>query len=101
MFLLPLLMYVRCYGNLKFPLTYNGKSEIGIYYYLIADILMNVFCKMPRSGPLPNITICPYLSTWLIVMATKRPNFRKKKLKKIISPEAILEEKADTLQKYS
>ena len=20
-------MYFRCYGNLKFPLTYNGKSE--------------------------------------------------------------------------
>ena len=27
LFLLPLLMYFRCYGNLKFPLTYNGKSE--------------------------------------------------------------------------
>ena len=26
-FLLPVLMYFRCYGNLKFPLTYNGKSE--------------------------------------------------------------------------
>ena len=28
MFLLPLLKYFGCYGNLKFPLTYNGKSEI-------------------------------------------------------------------------
>ena len=26
-FLLPLLMLFRCYGNLKFPLTYNEKSE--------------------------------------------------------------------------
>ena len=26
-FLLPLLMCFRRYGNLKFPLTYNGKSE--------------------------------------------------------------------------
>ena len=25
--LLPLLMCIRCYGNLKFPLTYNEKSE--------------------------------------------------------------------------
>ena len=27
MFLLPLLMHFHCDGNLKFPLTYNGKSE--------------------------------------------------------------------------
>ena len=27
MFLLPLLMCLRCYGNLKFPLTLNGKRE--------------------------------------------------------------------------
>ena len=27
MFLLPLLMHFGCYGNLNFPLTYDGKSE--------------------------------------------------------------------------
>ena len=27
MFLLPFLMCFHCYGNLKFPVTYNGKSE--------------------------------------------------------------------------
>ena len=26
-FLLQMLMYFRCYGNLKFPSTYKGKSE--------------------------------------------------------------------------
>ena len=26
LFLLPLLMHFGCYGNLKFPLTYNGKN---------------------------------------------------------------------------
>ena len=39
--------------NLKLPLTYNGKSEIGIYCYLIADIITKVLQKCSFS-PLPN-----------------------------------------------
>ena len=51
--LLPLLCF-RYYGNLKFPLTYNGKSENGIHCYLTADILTKVLQKCSLSGPLPN-----------------------------------------------
>ena len=32
-----------------------GKVKTGIYYYLIADILTNVFQKYLLNGPLPNI----------------------------------------------
>ena len=39
MFLLSLPMCFRCYGNLKFPKTYNGKVEIDIYFCVTADIL--------------------------------------------------------------
>ena len=50
-------MCFRCYSNLKFPLTYNGKSEKNnIYYYLIADILTKVLQKCSLSGPLPNVS---------------------------------------------
>ena len=59
MFSLPLLMYFRCYGNIKIPLTYNGKGKvkIGIYCFFIADILTNVFQNCLLSGPLPNIMV--------------------------------------------
>ena len=39
-FLSPLLMCFRRYGNLL--QTYNGKSEVGLYFYLTADILTKV-----------------------------------------------------------
>ena len=38
-------MHFGCYGNLRFPLTYNGKIEkvkIEIYCYLTEDILTKV-----------------------------------------------------------
>ena len=31
-------MCFRRYGDLKFPYTYNGKSEAGLYFCLTADI---------------------------------------------------------------
>ena len=49
-------MYFRCDDNLKFPFTYNGKSEIDIYCYLIADILTNVLEKCSLFSHLPNIS---------------------------------------------
>ena len=57
MFLLPLLMYFGCYGNLKFPFTYNVKSAIWVYF--IADILTKSFSEMLiiLSGPLPNVLL--------------------------------------------
>ena len=50
-----LLMYFGCYGKLKFPLTCNGKSEIGIYCCLVADILAKVFQKCLLTSPVLNI----------------------------------------------
>ena len=44
--LLPLLKYFGCYGNLKIPLTYNGKSENwDLLLYLTVDILTKVLQK--------------------------------------------------------
>ena len=82
-FLFPLLKHVGCYGNLKFPLTYNGKNENWglLYCYLIADILTKVLQKCLLSGPLPSISyyFSLNLSICLAVMATKRLNLPKKK----------------------
>ena len=72
-FLLPLRMYFRYYGNLHWHI--RGKVKVDIYYYLILDILTKVFWKMFLKWS--NITVCPNLSIWLVVMATKRLNFRK------------------------
>ena len=55
--LLPLLKHFGCYGNLKFPLTYNEKTETQIYCHLIADILTITETSPYESNPrfAPNI----------------------------------------------
>ena len=53
LFLMPLFKHFGCYGNLKFTLTYNGKSE---NYDLIVDILAKVSQKGLMSGLPPNIS---------------------------------------------
>ena len=57
MFLFQLVKKSVCYDNLLFPLTYIGKVEIGIYCFLIADILTKVLQKCSLSSPLRNILI--------------------------------------------
>ena len=54
-FLLPLLMYFRCYGNLKFPLTYNGKSENWLLLLSHCRYFDKPFTDM--TSPLPNISV--------------------------------------------
>ena len=39
-------MCFRRYGNLKVSLDYNGKSEVDLFFHLIADILTNFFTEM-------------------------------------------------------
>ena len=79
-FLFPLLMCFCCYGNLKFPLIYNGESENLAF---IAKVLQ----KCSLSSPLPNIT---FLSKPLNLIGWhgERLNLRKK-YSKTISSEAI------------
>ena len=55
LFLLPLLKPFGCYGNFKFPLTDNGKIEIG-NCYPIADILTRFLQKCLLSGPPSSIS---------------------------------------------
>ena len=92
LFLLPLLKHFGCYGNLKFPLTCNGKSENW-------DLLLS-HCRYFDESFFRNVcwvvlyqtyTFCPNLAIWLVVMATKRLNLREKK--NINSSEAIWEMK--------
>ena len=45
MFLLPLLMYFRCYINLMFPLTYNGKSDIAISLQIFWQTFSEMFIE--------------------------------------------------------
>ena len=65
-FVLPLLMCFRCYGNLKFPLTYNEKSESVFYCYLTADtcILTERFYKYLLSSKevvqIPHFDLLPW-----------------------------------------
>ena len=55
LFFIAIALCFCCYGNLKFPLTYNGEEmKIGIYCYLTADIL-EVFQKCLMRGPPPKI----------------------------------------------
>ena len=56
-FLLPLLMSFHCYGTLKFPKTYNGKSKSRplLQAHLTAEFLTKSPQKFSSSSPLPKI----------------------------------------------
>ena len=43
---LPLLMCFRCNGNLSFHKLIMGKMKVGLFYYLIGDILTKVFTEI-------------------------------------------------------
>ena len=78
-FLLLLSMCFYCYGNFKFPYNYNGKSEIGIYFCVTADILTIVLLKCFWSSLYKPYEFCPDHWFWLVAMATERLNFQEKK----------------------
>ena len=48
-------MCFRSYGKLKFPLTYNGKSENKCSFIAISLQILKSFQKFSLSGVLPNI----------------------------------------------
>ena len=84
--LLQLLMCFRCYGNLKFLFTYDGKVKSVLYCYLTVDILSKVLKKYSLSSPLPNILfLCKPLN-----LIGCYDNRKAKFAKKIISSEAIM-----------
>ena len=80
-FLLLMLMYFHCYGNFKFPLTYNGKSK---KLEFIAISLQIFWQKLFGWSSTKHILFCPI---WLVVMATERLNVWKT-YSKINSSEA-------------
>ena len=51
-----------------------GKMKLGIYCYLIADILTKVLQKCSLCGFLQNIPFCCNFLIWLVTMATKKEN---------------------------
>ena len=71
--------------------------KIGIYCYLIADILTKLLQKCSLIGPLPNISFLSNLLIDLLTWPTEMQNLLKKYLK-TMSKEAVLEDKAETLQ---
>ena len=84
-----------CYGNLKMPLTYNGKKRklpfIAIY---MADILTKVLQKCSLSSTLLNLRNISFLSKPLNLISShgnRKSKFagKNEKKKKIISSEAI------------
>ena len=81
-------MRFRCYGNLQFPLTYNGKSENRCYCYLTADILTKVLQKCSLSSPLRNIRILSKPLNLIGCHGNRKAKFAKK-YSEIISEEAI------------
>ena len=88
LFLLPLLMCFSCYDSLKFPLTFIGKVKVGLYCYLIADILTKVLQRFSLSSPQPNVLILSKLQNWIGCHDNWKNKFVKK-YSKIISSEAI------------
>ena len=79
-FLLPLLMCFRCYGNLKFLLTYNGKSESRPLFLYHCRYFDKSFRDVPWVVLYQTYEFCPYHGIWLVAMATKRINSRKNHL---------------------
>ena len=78
LFLLPLLKHFGCYGNWKFPLTYNKKSEN--WYLLLSHCRYfdKSFAQIFELSSTKYIHFIPNLSIWLVAMATEMLNLRKK-----------------------
>ena len=88
-FLLLLHMCFCCYGNLSFHRLIMGKVEIGIYFFVTADILTKVLQKCSWSSPLQTIWI---LSKSLVLIGchgNRNVKFLKKKKSKIFFSEVI------------
>ena len=97
-FLLSLPMWFRCYGTLSFHRLMMVKVDIGIYFCVIADILMKVLQKCSWSSPLPTIWI---LSKSLILIGchvNRTAKFSKKNIQKSSSQKSKGDE-AETLRK--
>ena len=72
----------------KFPLTIMEKVKVGLYCYLIADILIKILQRCSLSSPLPNIWILSILLNLIGCHGNQKDKFAKK-YSKINSPEAI------------
>ena len=81
-FLLPLRKYFGCYGNLKFTLTYNGKSENWDWLLFHCRYFEKSFTVLHQA-----YHFSPNLSVWSVATTSERLNLRKY-IKKINS-EAI------------
>ena len=77
-----------------------GKVKIGIYYYLIVNILIKVLQECSLSSPLPNISILSKPVNLIGCNGKRKAKFAKK-YKTVISSEAIRGDEAETLQEYS
>ena len=81
-------MCFSCYDVLQFPLTYNGKVEVGLYCYRIADVLTKVLRRCSLSSPLPNIWNLSKALNLIGCHGNQKDKFAEK-YSKIISSEAI------------
>ena len=83
MFLKPLLMYFRCYGNFKFPLTFNGKIEN--WHKLLS--LFRYFDKRFTEIPLPIISFLFKIQDLIGCHGNRKAKFVKKIFKKSSPPK--------------
>ena len=61
--------------------TYMGKVKVGLYFYLIADILTKVLQNCSLSSPLPNISFLPNPLNLIGRHGNQKAKFAKKILK--------------------
>ena len=87
-FLLPLLMRLRCYGNLKFSLIYNGKSENWPLLLCHCRYFDKGLKKCSCSNPLPNVSFLSKSLNLIGCHVNRKAKFEKQ-YSKIISSEAI------------
>ena len=66
-----------------------GKVKVGLYCYLIADILTKVLQRCSLNSPLPNIQILSKGLNLIGCHDIQKDKLPKKKNRKIISSEAI------------
>ena len=88
-FLLLLPMCFFCYGTIKFPKTYNGKSGNWHLFLCYCRYFGKSFTEMFLDDSSTNhLNFCPNHWLWLVAMAIERLNFRKR-YSKIFFSEAI------------
>ena len=98
-FFVPIGLELWLLWQLKVATDYNGKIEIGIYYYHIVDVFTKLYRNVPCVVLYQTNTFCPNLFTFIGCHGNRNAKFEKILKNQLL--RSYMGHKAETLQNCS